>query len=187
MSPLKRLLPLAIGLSLALVALSVAPARAGTSTVALALQAGTRTASLTNATLTQLTYAHANQHQTGSMTLTADDSTGSGLGWNVTVVSSAIVYSGSNGGTDIPATNLAITTANTPAMTAGQAVDPTDGPLAGTASSLDQARKVIYANANFGQGTYTQLLAIDLLVPGMARAGTYTGTLTVTVASGPGA
>ncbi|NTV62241.1 MAG: hypothetical protein HGA65_01720 [Oscillochloris sp.] len=190
MSAFKRLLTPVIGLSLVLVALSAAPAtHADTSTVGLDLQAGTRSASIANATLTQLTYAHADQHQTGSITLTADDSTGSGSGWNVTVQSSAFAYTGTNGGSSVSAANFSITTANDPAKTAGQTIDVVNGPLAGpsAAGALDVARKVLFANANYGQGTYTQVLNVDLLVPGMARAGTYTGTLTVTVAAGPGA
>jgi hypothetical protein len=187
MSTLKRLLPLALGLSLALIALSAVPAHAADPIVSLNLQAGTRTASLTSATLDPITYKHVEQNQTGSFTLTVDDSTGSGAGWNVTILSSAIVYSGANGGTNIPAANLSITTANTPVATAGQAVDVTGGPLAGTASTLDAARKVIYASTNFGQGTYTQALPLQMVVPGMSRAGAYTATITVTMAAGPGA
>lgn len=184
----KRLLPLTVGLSLVLVALSAVPAHADSSTVALDLQAGTRSASLANATLTAITYAHSDQHQTGSITLTADDSTGSGSGWNVTVQASNFTYAGTNGGSSIPSTNFSITTANNPVKTAGQSIDLTNGPLVGASATgaLDVARKVVFANASYGQGTYTQSLGVDLLVPGMARAGTYTGTLTVTVAVGPG-
>ena len=47
------------------------------------------------------------------MLLTADDSTGSGAGWNVTIQSSDFVWVGTaNGGTDIPASKFALTTGN---------------------------------------------------------------------------
>jgi hypothetical protein len=133
-------------------------------------------------------YSHAAQTPTGTMVLTADDSRGSGAGWNVSILTGNFAYAGDSlNGLAIPAVNFVITTAGTPAMTAGQATDTTGGPKAGVGGSLDAARKVILANANFGAGTYTQDLSISLLIPAQSRAGTYTGTLTVTEASGPGA
>src|SRR5687767_11882991 len=71
-------------------------------TVIQTLNAGTRTASVANLTLTAATYSHSAQTNTGTMTLTADDSSGSGAGWNVTIQTSAFVYTGANGGTNIP-------------------------------------------------------------------------------------
>lgn len=122
------------------------------------------------------------------MTLTVDDQTGTGAGWKVTVLASDFAYSGANSGTAIPAANLALTSSGTPAVTAGQAVDPTGGPNAVTLSgTFDAALKVINATAGFGQGTYQQVLGVNLTVPAQSRVGTYTGTLTVTVTSGPGA
>lgn len=149
---------------------------------------GTRTASNANLTLTAVTYSHTAQTQTGSMTLTADDSTGSGAGWNVTILSSAFVYTGTNSGTNIPAANFSLTSAAAPTATAGQAVDVTGGPKVPTISpvgTLDTARKTVQANAGFGLGTYTQALGVSLSIPAMSRAGTYTGTLTTTIAAAP--
>lgn len=180
----------AIALSLTM----VAPALAA-DTVTQTVNAGTRTASVANLTLTAVNYSHSAQTQTGTMTLTADDSTGSGAGWNVTILSSAFVYSGSNGGTNIPATNFSLTSAAAPTATAGQAIDATGtdaapkgpqlGTLAGVSGTLDTARKVLRAGANFGQGTYTQALNVSLSIPAQSRAGTYTGTLTTTIAAAP--
>ena len=135
-----------------------------------------------------MAYSHSAQPSTGSMTLTADDSTGSGAGWNVLIQTTAFVYSGTNGGTDIPAANFALTTAAAPAMTAGQAVDTTGGPRVPAASpvgSLDTPRKVAQANANFGQGTYTQQLGVTLTVPPNSRAGAYSGVVTASIAVAP--
>src|SRR5688572_14704653 len=73
------------------------------------LTGGSRTASVADLTLAAVTYSHSAQAQTGTMTLTADDSTATGAGWNVTIQSSAFVYSGSNSGTNIPAANFSIT------------------------------------------------------------------------------
>lgn len=157
-------------------------------TVVQALNGGTRTASVADMNFAAVNYSHAQQNNTGSMTLTVDDATGSGAGWNVTIQSSNFVYSGANNGTDIPAANFSVTTANAPAMTAGQAVDNTNGPKVpdtGATGSLDSAKKVIHANAGFGSGTYTQALAVQLVIPAQSRAGTYTGTLTTSITAAP--
>jgi WxL domain surface cell wall-binding len=171
-----------------LVALGAALPVFAADTITQVLTGGTRTASVANLTLGALTYAHANQTNTGNMTLTADDSTASGAGWNVTILSSSFAYTGANGGSAIPAVNFSITTANAPAMTAGQAVDVTNGPMVPASAStgtLDSAHKVIQANAGYGLGSYTQDLAVSLVVPGQSRAGTYTGSLTTTISSAP--
>ena len=84
--------------------------------------------------------------------------------------------------------NFALTSADTPVATAGQAVDGTNGPKVPTTSpvgALDSARKVIQAEAGFGQGTYTQALGISLTIPGQTQAGTYVGTMIVTAADAP--
>ena len=181
--------PLALGFALTgvLAVTAVGPAFAADQ-VTQAVDPGTRTASIANLTLAAVNYSHSAQTQTGTMTLTADDSTGSGAGWNVTVQSSAFVYSGANGGTNIPAANFALTSAAQPVMTAGQAVDNSSGPKVPNSSpigTLDSARKTVQAGAGYGQGTYTQALGVELTIPAQSRAGTYTGTLTVTISAGP--
>lgn len=186
MTILKRVLAVS-SISLAIVLGAVSPAFAA-DVVTQAVTAGTRTASIADLTLTSIAYSHAAQTRTGSMTLTADDSSGSGAGWNVTVLSSALVYSGTNGGTNIPAANFSLSSAAAPTATAGQAVDATNGPKVPTVSpvgTLDAARKTVQANAAFGLGTYTQALGVSLSIPAMSRAGTYTATLTTTIAAAP--
>lgn len=152
------------------------------------LSGGTRTAGVDDVTLGSLTYSHSSQANTDSMVLTVYDSSGTGEGWNVTVQSSDFGYSGLYGGTAIDASSFAITSAGTPSATAGQTVDGTNGPKVPSSNatgSLDVARKVLHADAGYGQGTYNQALDIELLVPGMARAGDYTSSLTVTISAGP--
>lgn len=179
----------ALGLVAAVLAalLAVAPVAAA-DVVTQAVTAGTRTASVANLTLTSKAYSHSAQTSTGTMTLTADDSTGSNLGWNVTVVSSAFVYSGGNSGTDIPAANFSLTSASAATRTAGQAVDALGGPNVPAISplgTLDSARKTVQAVVLFGNGTYTQALGVSLSIPAQSAAGTYTGTLTTTIAAAP--
>jgi hypothetical protein len=182
-----RRVAIGLGAGSLLVGMIAGPAFAADS-VTQTVNAGTRTASVANLTLTAVSYSHSAQTQTGSMTLTADDSSGSGAGWNVTVLSSAFVYSGANGGTDIPASNFSLTSAAAPVATAGEAVDATNGPKVPTVSpvgTLDSARKTVQANAGYGEGTYTQALGVSVSIPAMSRAGTYTGTLTTTIAAAP--
>ena len=178
--------------SVAVAGLSVgvlAPSAFAADSVTQSVAAGTRTASVANLAMAGVNYSHSAQTNTGSMTLTADDSTGSGEGWNVTVLSSAFVYSGTSAnGSDIAATNFSLSSAAAPVSTAGQAVDATNGPKVPTISpvgTLDTARKVVQANASYGLGTYTQALGASLTVPAQSRAGTYTGTLTTTIAAAP--
>ena len=159
-------------------------------TVTQVLNGGTRTASVADLTMSAVNYSHSAQTNTGSMTLTADDSSGTGLGWNVTIQSSAFVYSGANSGTNIPAANFSLTSAAAPTATAGQAVDVlgVGGPKVPAVSpvgTLDSARKTVQALPTFGQGTYTQALGVSLSIPAQSRAGTYTGTLTTTISAAP--
>ena len=178
---------LALAVNTVMVAILATTALAA-DTVIQVINGGARTASVANLTLAPLTYSNSAQANAGTMTLTVDDASGTGAGWNVTIQSSAFVYTGSNSGTDIPAANFSLTAAATPVMTAGQGVDATNGPKVPASSpigTLDSARKVIQANANYGLGTYTQALSVSLAVPAQSRVGTYTGTLTTTISAAP--
>ena len=179
---------LALSLVAALSMAAVATTAFAADTVTQAVTAGTHTASNANLTLPSVAYAHTAQTSTGSMTLTADDSTGSGAGWNVTILSSAFAYTGANSGTNIPAANFSLSSAAAPVMTAGQVIDATGGPKVPTISplgTLDTARKTVQANVGFGLGTYTQALGVSLSIPAQSRVGTYTGTITTTIAAAP--
>lgn len=145
------------------------------------------TASVADLTLPAVTSAHVAQTSQGTMALTVTDSA-PGAGWNVTILASAFTYSGAHGGTSIPAANLSLTEARAPVLVSGQAIDPSGGPkvpAAGATGTLDVARKTIQADAGYGGGTYTQELAVSLVVPADSRAGTYTANLTVTASAGP--
>lgn len=162
---------------------------AAVNTVTQTINAGTRSASIADVSLGAVSYSHSAQSSTGTLVLTADDSSGSGAGWNVTVQTSAFVYSGSFGGTNIPAANFSLTGASGATSTAGEAVDVTGGPKVPATLTppvaLDTARKTLQADATYGEGTYTQNLGVTLTIPAQSRVGTYTGTLTVTVSAGP--
>lgn len=180
----------AVSLFVATMAALVAIAPVAASEMTQTITAGTRSASIPNLSLPSVAYSHSAATSTGTMTLTADDSTGSNLGWNVTIQSSDWVYSGGNGGSNIPAANLSLTSASAATQTAGQAVDPLGVggpkvPVVSPVGTLDAARKVLQAQVLFGNGTYTQTLGVSLTIPAQSAAGTYTGTLTTTISAAP--
>jgi len=178
----------AVALAAVLTAVVAMPASADNSVIQ-TINAGTLSASIADLTLGAVDYSHSAQSSTGTMVLTADDSSGSGAGWNVTVVGSDFVYSGAMAGTDIPAANFSLTSASEPASTAGDPVDPSGGPKVPSSFSppatLDLAHEVLEAELTFGEGTYTQNLGVNLDIPAQSDVGTYTGTMTVTIGSGP--
>ena len=187
---IQRRLALGLGASALLLA-SIAGPALGADTVTHTITGSGLTASVADVTLASVAYQNAAHDVTGAMVLTADDSTGSGAGWNVTIQSSAFAWVGTaNGGIDIPAARFALTSAAAPAMVAGQAVSvalstgpqvPPTSPL----GTLDTPRKTLVATAAYGAGTYTQSLGVTLTVPAMSRVGVYTGTLTTTITSAP--
>jgi hypothetical protein len=185
-----RRLTAVVGATALLVTMLASPA-AATDTVVLAITGSGLTASIADLTFTSVPYQNSAHDVTGSLTVTADDSTGSGAGWNVTVVSSAFTWVGTaNGGIDIPASALALTTAAAPTLIAGHPIGPalSTGPQVPPTSpigKLDTPRKTLVATAAYGAGTYSQALGVTLTVPAMSRVGTYTGTLTTTITAAP--
>jgi hypothetical protein len=186
----RRRIAIVLGTACLLVATAAGPAAAA-DTVILAITGSGLTASVADLTFTSVGYQNAAHDVTGSMTLTADDSTGSGAGWNVTIMASAFNWVGTaNGGIDIPAAGLALTTAAAPTMVSGQPVSValSTGPQVPPTSPigrLDTPRKTLVATAAYGAGTYTQVLGVTLTIPAMSRVGVYTGTLTTTITSAP--
>lgn len=163
-------------------------AASAANTVTQVITAGTRSASVADLSLSSAAYSHSAQTRTGTMTLTADDSTGSNLGWNVTIQASDFVYSGTASGSDIAAASFSLTSAAAATATAGQSVDAVGGPkvpLISPVGTLDTPRKVLQALVLFGKGTYTQALGVSLSIPAGAAQGTYTGTLTTTISAAP--
>jgi hypothetical protein len=148
---------------------------------------GATTASVANLTMSVATVTHTTQNKGGTLALSVSDTVG--VGWNVTVQSSAMKYSGLYGSTpanDIPVANLSLGTPATPVFVSGQAINATNGPKAvGTGGVLSAPIKVINANSGYGKGSYTQNLPLTVKIPANPRQGTYTATLTVTITAGP--
>jgi hypothetical protein len=148
---------------------------------------GALSASIADFTFTALQYSASDRNNAGVFNLTASDTRGTGAGWSVSVQSGAFTAGGSP--IQIPAANLSITTANAPAVSSGQPIDATGGPFvpsSGATGALSSPHTVVAAAQHFGNGTYTQALDVNLLVPGGTEIGTYTANLTVSVtATGP--
>jgi hypothetical protein len=184
-----RLLGTSVLLAATLAASASLPALAD-NTVTQVLSGGALTASIANLTLSPISVTHVPQISTGTLTLAADDSTGTGLGWNVTVVSSNFVYTGTYAQADIGAASFSVAAASQPILVAGQAVSLTAAngpqlpPTTPNGLTLDTARRVLQATAAYGAGSYTQALGVALVVPADRLPGTYTSTLTTTILTG---
>ncbi len=172
-------------IAVAIAAVAVVPSLADT-TVTQTITDGARTADLSSLTFDPLSYSNTEQLSSGTMSLTADDSTGTGAGWNVTIQSTDFAYSGAYDGADIPAANVSIVAPAAPVLVAGESPSGEFGPFAGLGGSLDTPRKVLYANEGGGKGTYSQELPIVLTIPAGSLAGSYTSSFTVTMSAGPG-
>jgi hypothetical protein len=171
----------------ALFSLALGFARAD-NTVTQLVTGGTQSATVQDLTLAPVPYSVSDQHSQGTLQLNISDGSGTADGWQVTLQSSAFVYSGSHAGHDIPAANFAIVSAAPPTTTTGQAVDTAGGPYvpsSGATGALAVARSVLRADAGYGQGDYTQALAVELTIPGLSVVGAYTGSFTVTIGAAP--
>jgi hypothetical protein len=190
---MRRPAALAVGTAGLLAASLAGPAFAADTVTQAIVTGGGLSASVANLTFPSVAYENAAHDVTGTMVLTADDSRGTALGWSVSIQVSAFVYTGAAGGTDIPATDFALTSAEQPTLVAGQAIpDPlvdSTGPqipIEGIAfGPLDAPIKTIRATAAYGDGTYAQNLGVTLTIPGQSEVGMYTGTLTTTISATP--
>jgi hypothetical protein len=118
------------------------------------------------------------------LTLSPNDQSGSGAGWNLTASSTTFTASGHT----LPTTAAQITAASASAA-AGNCSLPVNQityPVTVPASASPPAAvKVFDAAPASGAGPVSVALTANLNVPGNARTGTYTSTWTLTPASGP--
>ncbi len=156
--------------------------------VSSSVSADVLSASVADETLSSVTFRFTAQNSTGSLTITAADDRNSGAdspGWNVALSASNFVYSGPNAGAAIPSRAFSNTANATPVKTVGTGPTSAIPTATATVGSLNNAVKTMSAAADTGNGTYTQVVSVTLVVPGAAVAGTYTSTLTSTITSGP--
>ena len=187
-----RLLGSSVLLAAAIALAATVPALADTSTVTQPVTAGVLSASIAGATMTSVPLSHSDQTALGTLSLTADDSTGSAAGWNVTIQeTSTFAYTApvrlhQRGYPDRqPVAGLRGFTGTR--RRPGRQCDDrhwarSDSRHRWLAQHCPQGRS---ATAAYGSGSYTQALHVALVVPGNSRPGTYTGTLTNTISTAP--
>lgn len=156
-------------------------------TVGVTVIPGERSASTTDLVLPAV-YADNEAWQTaGMVTLWADDSSGTGDGWTVTVQAGAFACTDCEIPSSLPASSLSAFYTQPVEVAAGQAIDEVAGPHTGANSlgSLDVARPLMAADAGAGMGTYSETVGLLLNVPAFTMAGTYSTTLTVSITAAP--
>ena len=146
---------------------------------------GTRTASTTDITLPVKTFSQQSQSNNGVLTLTAADNSCTGDGWAVTMLFNQMTYVGGGSASVLPAANLILGTPSAPTMVGGQRVLMTGGPFTGTGGTLDQPRRVMYAETDAGRGIYSVTVPLTFVLPPRMTAGVSTAVLTLTMSAGP--
>ena len=151
------------------------------------ITAGDRTANLEGAIAFPAVSADHNiQSATAQLTsIEVNDLSASNAGWNVTVVSSALV--GTSGpalsldGT-IAGSNLSVASYGALAVASGDTVGVTTNIVPGTPATIGTPIILLKAPVGYGVGDYTQAFNVGLSMPADSLAGDYAGTLTVTIA-----
>jgi hypothetical protein len=127
------------------------------------------------------------QTPTYTVPLTAQDTRGTGAGWNLTVTSTQFTTGGATPST--LATNASSLTGVTSVCTSGTCTNPTNAiayPVAVPAAPTPPAAvKFFNAAANTGMGKFTITPTVGVFIPQASFAGTYASTLTLAVVSGP--
>jgi putative surface cell wall-binding protein len=126
-----------------------------------------------------------NGSTTGTLSLTADDESGSGAGWNLNATSTTF---DAGGGHLLPATATTITAGSASAAT-GNCTLPTNTttyPVTLPAGSTPPtAVRLFDASASSGTGASDISLTTSVALPANVRAGSYSSTWTLTLSSGP--
>jgi WxL domain surface cell wall-binding len=126
-----------------------------------------------------------NRTSNATVSVTADDESGSGSGWNLNATSTTF---SDGGGHSLPTTATTISAASAGAAT-GNCSLPTNNtsyPVTLPAGSTPPtAARLFNAGAGTGSGPANLSLTANLAVPANTRAGSYNSTWTFTLSSGP--
>ena len=170
----------------AVTALAVAgSAIAANVTATATVSAGTLSLSSAAAPSVSATLNGTDQSPNYTMPMTANDATGSGAGWNVTITSTAFTTGAKS------LSNSASTVTGVTSSCAGgtTCTNPTNGITYNlgvpAAASAPTAVKLFNAAANTGMGSFTVTPTVQVAIPANTYAGTYTSTVTLAVVSGP--
>jgi WxL domain surface cell wall-binding len=180
---LRSALLLAVGMAGVAVASGLAASVPVTATV----NAGSLSMSSSATPSVSVTLNGTDQTPTYTAALAANDQTGSGSGWNLTVTSTQFTTGGGSPKT-LPTTASSISSVSD-SCTHGTCTDPTNGTsypvVVPAASSPPTAVKFYSAAANTGMGDFTVTPTVGVTIPANAYAGSYSSTLTIAVVSGP--
>lgn len=157
-------------------------------TGSVAILAGTLSETIANVTLSSVTLDGTDQTATsasGSNSWAAEDATGTGAGWNLTI--EAVDFVDGTKTIDIDAADQAFQI---------QLLDTNIGVVAGNTKPVSSVTsltsiltgtplKFVSAATDTGMGSYTLAPNFSLLIPAETYVGTYTSTITVTIVSGP--
>lgn len=112
----------------------------------------------------------------------ADDTTGLGDGWHLTVTATDFV----NGSHTIPKEGFAMRLLDADISVISGNAKPTAVAAFANFTGIGTTRTFAAAGANDGMGSYSLLPTFQLSVPAQSYAGTYLSTVTVTIIAGPG-
>lgn len=171
----------AIAAATMLAGVLVVPAFASTATAT--VTGGTLGMTVGTLTAASDTLNGTNQTATFSIPVTADDATGSGAGWNLTM--GATQFTGTGLTPPTLATNaLAVSAA--PVVSAITGTGPTNNvSIASPLTVSSTAVKYFNAAVNTGMGTSTETATMNVSIPANTVASTYTSTVTLAIVSAP--
>ena len=141
----------------------------------------------TSAAFPAVTLNGTNQTSTLPLTVTPDDETGTGSGWNIDVTSTTFTNASSN---TLPTSASSVTGVSSVTLPTGNCSAPTNTispyPVTVPAGTTAPTAAAIYsANTGTGEGPADVTLNFAVAVPGSSFSGAYTSTWTFTIASGP--
>ena len=171
---------------LVLTLLSVSVIAVAAETGSVTINGGSLSVVTAPVTFAEVTLTGADQTTTSTSSWTAVDPTGTGSGWNLTIIAEdftngdADIIDISAAGFEIQLTepNISVTAGNTEPVSAVTSLTqiPTTG---------DTALKFLSAALDTGMGTYVLAPNFSLKIPAATYAGIYNSTMTITAASSP--
>jgi hypothetical protein len=162
----------------------------GSRRATIGVEAGERSISLGDISFGGTPFSHtettlSNQSDDG-VSLVVDDSSGTGAGWQVVLEASDFLWDQRPSSADsayrsIPRSNFAVMPGELSVLVG----NTTEGVSAFTETNFESPVKLLSADKEFGEDTYTLPLSFDVLVPANTRAGSFTSTLTLTMSLAP--
>ena len=167
-------------------ALHPVTAEAATATATGTVTAGTLSLTTAATPAFSVTLDGTDKTPTYTVPSTAEDATGSGAGWNLTITSTPFSTGGGTPRTLSTSASTITGVTNVCATTCTAASNATAYPVSVPAAATPPtAVKYYNAAADTGMGRFTNTPTVAVSVPANAYAGTYTSTLTIAAVSGP--